>query len=79
MLPKTIYHNGTDRLELCGFFTHDPGCKKHIISLKGYDYNTSKEVGHARKDLVLQGGATKTYVIHLKVKMIADWHLAKGC
>ena len=55
------------------------GYKKRIIPLKGYDYNTREEVGHACKDLVLQGGATKTDVIHLKVKMIADWHLAKGC
>ena len=79
MLPKTIYHNGRYGLELCGLFTRDPGCKKHITSLKGYDYNNKEEVGHACRDLVLQGEATKTNVIHLKIKMIADWQLAKGC
>ena len=79
LLPKTIHYHGKDRLELCGFSTHDPGCKTPIISLKGCDYKTKEEVGHACKDLALKGGATKTDVINLKVKMIADWHLAKGC
>ena len=74
-----MYHNGGDGLKICGFFTHDPECKKHIISLKGSDYKKTEEVGHACNDMALQGGATKTYAIHLKVKMIADWHLAKGC
>ena len=26
LLPKTIYHNGKSRLEVCGLFTHDPVC-----------------------------------------------------
>ena len=40
--------------------------------MKGYDYNTREEVGHACRDLVLQGGATKTEFSHSKVNMIAD-------
>ena len=55
------------------------GANKHIISLKGYVCNTREELGHACKDLALKGGATKAKVIDLKIKMIADWHLAKGC
>ena len=59
-------------------FTHDPGCKKHIVSLKRYDYNTREEVGRACNNLVLQGEATKTNAIDLKVTPMADWHLAQG-
>ena len=66
LMPKTMYHNGKDRLELCGFFTHDPGCKKHIISLKGCDHHTRDEIGRACRNRVPQGGATKKNVTELK-------------
>ena len=55
------------------------GAKKLFISLKGCDYKTKEEVGHACKDLVLEGGATNADAIDLEIEMIADWHLAKGC
>ena len=76
-MPQTIY-NGKDRSELCCFFTHDPGFKTHIISLKGYDHHTRDGIGRVCGNLKLQGGATDKYVIDLKGTLLDDWHLAKG-
>ena len=59
LLPCCLYLDGNDRFELCGYFTHDPMCKKHIISIKGSEYQNKADVGNACNELVLKGGATK--------------------
>ena len=71
LLATTIHHNGKHRLELCGYFTHDPVSKKHTIPMKGCDVQTRADVGNACNELVLKGGATKATIIELKLKMIA--------
>ena len=78
LLANTTYHNGIERMELCGYFTHDPESKKHFISMKSptYDFTIRTKVDNACNDLVFQGGATKSQILELKVKMIAD--LAKA-
>ena len=64
LLTNTIYHCGTDRMELCGYFAIAPTRKVHIVSMKCPKSTPEqcKQVGEYCKPMVESGGCTKACV-----------------